>query len=329
MNLKYSQSVYAAAEQKLAERKQRAELEQQARQRYVYEKLPEVEAIERRMSTNYCTLLRAIATHTENAKLTAEKLRDRSLVDRERVRILVKDLTGDADYLEVKYSCKNCGDTGYREGERCQCLKDLLRQTAVEEFNSRSTIRLRDFGEFDPTIYPDPEQREKMLGLKRLLEGYAAHFPDGSKSLILTGHTGLGKTFLSSCIATAVAGNGHAVAFSSASDLLRSVENEHFGRAEGDTLSAVIAADLLIIDDLGSEFHSPFNDATLYNIINGRINLNRRTIISTNLDKLQLDRRYGERIGSRLIGEFIFIPIGGSDLRQEMSSRKRTAAPIT
>jgi DNA replication protein DnaC len=139
--------------------------------------------------------------------------------------------------------------------------------------------------------------------------------------MLFMGQTGLGKTFLSSCIAKAIAEKGYAVAFGSISDFLREIENEHFGRTEGNTLDALLNADIVILDDLGSEFSGTFYESTIYNIINGRINLKKPTIISTNLTQSQLNLRYNERISSRVFNEFMPIMFVGKDIRQKKASK--------
>ena len=120
---------------------------------------------------------------------------------------------------------------------------------------------------------------------------------------------------MSSILTKQLTENGFNVAFGSILDFLRAVENERFGRSEGDTLSILIGADLLILDDLGSEFQTAFNESALYDIINSRINLDKPTIISTNLSVSELNGRYNERIVSRITGCFEPIPFLGKDIR--------------
>ncbi len=100
---------------------------------------------------------------------------------------------------------------------------------------------------------------------------------------------------------------------------LRIIEKEHFGRSENpetDTLQILIAADLLILDDLGSEFRTSFYESVIYNIINSRINLGLPTIISSNLSVSELQKNYNDRIISRLFSVYRILPFVGEDIRQ-------------
>ncbi|MCR5141897.1 MAG: ATP-binding protein [Ruminococcus sp.] len=317
MSLKYSFDVVTRAEQTLAERKNKAEKDQQERERYVYSQLPEVEAMRRRIRERFHSLIMLVANHDKDAGAKAERIRDEIREDQDRIRMMVADLTGDPDYLETKYACPECSDTGYVEGIRCKCMDELLRRFAIEELNKNSTIVLHTFDEFTDSCYDDPKLRTRMNNMKKFFSDYCAAFPNNCKSLFLTGRTGLGKTFFSTSIASALAGRGFAVAIGSVSDLLRDIENDHFGRSDKNTMELMLAADMLIIDDLGTEFKTPFNDSTIYSILNSRINQRKATIISTNMSVEQLNERYNEQIASRIIGGFMPIVFTGCDLRQK------------
>jgi DNA replication protein DnaC len=151
-------------------------------------------------------------------------------------------------------------------------------------------------------------------------------FSKTSKSIFMNGSTGLGKTFLSAAIANELLKKGFSVAFDTIQNYLRAIENEHFGRStDRDTLQIINDADLLIIDDLGSEFSSSFYSAAIYNIINTRLNKCAPTIISSNLSLQELQDKYDDRIISRLTGMFSWMPFLGRDIRHinsYMSMRK-------
>lgn len=317
----YSQNVYDKAAETLSMRRKTAAADLESRERYVYEKLPEVKQMQAAVRNTYFELVKIIASHTHDAESAAKLVRDKNLATQKRIETLVGDLTGDPDYLKPRYTCPDCEDSGFRDGVRCRCFEELLKKYAAEELNERSSIALHDFSEFRPDFYAEGEERRRMTELCRYFINYCEHFPKGCRSMLFMGQTGLGKTFLSSCIAKAVAAKGYAVVFGSTSDILRAIENEHFGRAEGGTLDALLEADLVILDDLGSEFSGAFYEATIYNIINGRINLKKPTVISTNLDESRFDSRYNERICSRVFNEFMPIRFVGKDIRQLKASR--------
>lgn len=319
--MKYTQSAYDKAAAAISQRLKDRETEILRRENYIYEKLPEVRRLRASIKNTYYELVKIIAAHTPEAEQAAKLVRDKNIATQQRISMLVGDLTGDPDYLNPKYVCSDCKDTGFIDGARCHCFEELLRSYTVKELNEQTTISLHDFSEFRPDFYEEGENRRRMNEYCRYFIEYCKHFPQGCRSMLIMGQTGLGKTFLSSCIAKAIAAKGYAVAFGSVSDFLRRIENEHFGRTEGNTLDALLAADIVIIDDLGSEFSGAFYEATIYNIINGRINLRKPTVISTNLTESQFNARYNERISSRVFNEFMPIMFVGKDIRQQKASR--------
>jgi DNA replication protein DnaC len=319
--MKYTVSAYDKAEAVLSQRRKDSRDELSRREAYANEHLPEIKSLRDVVRNTYFELVKIVASHAPDAKERAEKVRDENLNARRRIAIMLTDLTGDPDYLKPKYVCEKCRDMGYVEGIRCDCMEELIKKYTVEELNASSTVMLHDFSEYNPAFYPDGENRERMNEYFRYFKSYCEHFPHGCRSMLFMGQTGLGKTFLSSCIAKAIAENGYTAAFGSVSDFLRKIENEHFGRSEGNTLDTLLAADLVIIDDLGSEFSGAFYEATIYNLINGRINLRRPTIISTNLTEAQFNARYNERISSRVFNDFMPIMFVGKDIRQQKANR--------
>lgn len=319
--MKYTHNAFLRAEEELKKRRQDAEDDLAAREDYIYSKLPEVRDMRESLKTSYLELMKIIAGHDPDAAASAAAVREKNLATQERIAILIEDLTGDRKYLEPHYTCSKCSDTGYFEGERCDCMKDLLRAYTVQELNDNMSISLHDFSEFDPSFYVNESDRERMAKWIAYLKNYCETFPKDTRSMLFSGGTGLGKTFVSSCVAKALSERGFVTVFGSAYDLLRKVEDEHFGREEGDTLDSLISADMLIIDDLGSEPPSQFYESTLYNILNGRINRRRPLIISTNLSQTELEKRYHDRISSRVVG-FAPLRFSGRDIRQQIAQRR-------
>ncbi|HPU58162.1 MAG TPA: ATP-binding protein, partial [Candidatus Avimonas sp.] len=155
--------------------------------------------------------------------------------------------------------------------------------------------------------------------MKEIIEyckNYAEDFDCNSPSLLLRGATGTGKTHVSLSIAKVAIDKGFGVIYGPVQKLLHKIEKEHFGRADGNSEDMMIECDLLILDDLGTEFSSPFYTSCLYNLINSRILDGKPTIISTNFNQNELMERYGEQITSRIIGNFVPLTFMGKDIRQ-------------
>lgn len=322
--MKYTRNAYDLAEEELARRRTEAESERSARIAEISAKAPEIYELHRSLaSTNYSMIsLIGKGRSPQEIREQINQMKEKNLLAQRTVRGMLESFGYPADYLEYHYHCENCRDTGYKEGVRCQCLEKLLTSLTLAELNSQCSIELRDFSEFRLDFYPDDpasevSPRKKMRSVYEYCKSYADGFGDRSHSLFLFGRTGLGKTFLSSCIARQLLENGHNVFFGSLLKVLRQIEDERFGRREGATTDILTEAELVILDDLGSEFQTQFTDAVLYEIINERINSGRPTIISTNLSPRELDKKYNDRIVSRLTGCFVPVMFIGSDVRQE------------
>ena len=156
-----------------------------------------------------------------------------------------------------------------------------------------------------------------MESVMNFCKSYAADFSTYSPSIILQGNTGLGKTHLSLAIAGEVIKRGFGVIYASAQNILSQLENEKFGRAQyADTEKNILECDLLILDDLGSEFRSQFTVSEVYNIINTRLLNGNPTIISTNLSMESIEDIYTPRIASRILSEYTLLWFDGKDIRQ-------------
>ena len=266
-----------------------------------------------------------ISKNTDIAKIILE-IKQKNIACQEKLKKILTSCGYSSDYLLANYTCKLCNDTGAINGMRCQCVTELLNKYTVEKLNEQCKIKLQSFSDFMLDYYPESVEykdsksvnsREIMCGNLKYLMDYAQNFTKNSHGLFMVGKTGLGKTFLSSCIANELLKKGFSVAFDSIQNYLRDIEKEHFGKADGDTLETLLNADLVILDDLGSEFSSSFNNSVIYNIINSRSNAGMPTIVSTNLSLDELKARYDDRITSRLMGSLHPIRFIGEDIRQK------------
>lgn len=290
----------------------------------IKEKYPEVYSVYSAILSTKDRLAEVIFSKNQDVRKAIEKIRDDNLSQQQLLRDMLRALSLPEDYMSVKYACPLCCDTGVRGGNRCKCLTELLDRYAVQKLNEQCKIKLADFSDFDITYYPEVyEYRGKKINAREMMAenlkfciDYAKNFSMNSPGLFMFGGTGLGKTFLSSCIAKELLKNGFSVAFDSIQNYLRQIENEHFGRSEGDTLQTLLNSDLVILDDLGSEFGSSFNASAIYNIINSRLNSGKPTVVSSNLSLEELSDKYDDRIISRLTGMFYTVRFIGEDIRQ-------------
>lgn len=300
------------------------------------EKLPAVMQVRARLATTAVQLSRLILAHKEDVAQGVERIRRSNLALQEEEKRLLREGGYPEDYLEHRYQCARCKDTGYLGDERCQCLKNLMRQLALEELNRVSQLKLSSFSDFELRYYPaapDPGTKivpqDWMGQVLGFCQNYAEQFSPASKSILMQGPTGLGKTHLSLAIAAKVIEQGYGVVYGSAQDFLRVVENEHFQRAEGksrsETLDGLLEADLLILDDLGTEFSTSFTQSVIYNLINTRLIREKPTIISTNFTARELESKYEQRVMSRLHTQYVHLRFVGQDIRQLRSINRRAA----
>ena len=220
------------------------------------------------------------------------------------------------DYTDVVYECPLCGDTGYRGTELCSCMKKALAKAVLESAGLSALAESQSFGSFDLRFYSGENRRTMERNLD-FCRDYAKTFHDGSESLLFIGNTGLGKTHLSTSIAVSVIERGFDVVYHSAPSVFAALEAEKFGRPSALSSAELFDADLLILDDLGAENPGALNVNFLYHIVNTRLVSQRPTLINTNLSPAELQKRYTDRVASRLLGEYRVLRFAGSDVRMQ------------
>lgn len=322
--MSYDKRIYEQAEQELDRRRLAAESRLDLNIAEAERKIPEIAEIRRQLSSTSVELSKLIIKRDGDFRRNFEKLREQNLQGQAMIKRLLAKNGFPENYLEARYSCQICRDKGYAGGERCVCYKELLNKLAVEKLNSEANMPDCDFEHFSLSYY-DGKSENGMNSRKKMEENlgvcldYANGFSRNSSSLFILGKTGVGKTHISLAIAKRVTERGYTAAYGSLLNYLRIIEKEHFGRSEdseSDTMQVLINADLLVLDDLGSEFRSNFYESALYNIINSRINLGLPTIISSNLSVTELQKNYNDRIISRIFGMFTTLMFVGEDVRQ-------------
>ena len=231
-----------------------------------------------------------------------------------------------ADALEPKFTCKKCQDTGSVQGRTCECVHKLMQDLRREEIEALSSLSISSFDTMELRYYPNTMDeklgepvRTYMGGLLDDLRSYAEEFDHSSESLMLFGNAGLGKTHAALAIAGIVLQKGFDVIYVSSPDFFGKLEALHFGSDPGGEeetlLQTAAGADLLILDDLGTEFNSSFFLSTLYSLLNNRLGAKLPTIVTTNItDGALLEKLYTEKISSRL-SSFVPCLFVGEDIR--------------
>lgn len=321
--VKYDPSVYKIAGAELRRRKNQAESDLLLRREEIFSRSPSLRNICAQLETTSRKYLEIVLRGGPDRQQQLDALRrSNEELNREKRAILI-ELTGDADYLKAKYTCPVCEDSGFKDGVRCRCFEQLLKKTAAEEFVRSCGVKLCDFSDFNSEIVPEFDDhgnpaRERMIKNFNYARSYCESFRLDSPSLLFIGRTGLGKSFLSSCIAKEVLEKGFNVIIGQVATFVRRIQKEQFDHAEGNTLDSLIDCDLLVLDDLGSEFKTQFTESALFEILNARINAMRPTIISTNFSVSELNEQYNERLISRITGSFLPLMFWGKDVRPSL-----------
>lgn len=232
----------------------------------------------------------------------------------------IKNNNVDISVIEPKFCCEKCSDTGYINGKLCNCVKEKATALNYDELNKDVNLSEYTFDKFSLDYYPEKVNgnvlsREIMTKICGFCVKYAKEFDENSESLLFFGKTGLGKTHLSLSIANEVIKKGYNVVYGPISKIIGNIEREHFSGNERTTLSNILESDLLIFDDLGTEFTTQFVSSTIFDIINSRILNNKPTIINTNLDFEGLKQKYSERVVSRIVGNYRMLEFFGNDIR--------------
>ena len=320
----YSAEVVKRARARLSQAKLDRELENRQHLAIAYQQVPRIREIDKQLQQ---TMLQAAsAAFTPGADVSAQleqaKLNNLSLQEERRV---LAQLNFEEGFLDESPICPLCGGEGYVGTQMCECLQELCRQEQKKEL-TLLTGGQEHFGQFRLDYYPDRIDPNLGMNIRTVMEKtyetcrrYAATFGNKSVNLLFSGETGLGKTFLSACIARAVAENGHSVVYETAGHLFSALERAKFGGSEEERRSVekYTDCDLLIVDDLGTEMPGQFVTSSLYNLINDRILSGKATVISTNLNTEDLSKRYSPQIASRLRGNYVRVPFLGDDIRMK------------
>ena len=297
-----------------------------ARRQELEEKIPGLRELDARLSTFGLRVMKQ-ALEGGNTQQAIKELQEENRKVLEIRRNLLLQYGYPEDYCKPHYECEKCNDSGYVGIQMCACMRRRLTDAAMESSGLGSLMSRQSFANFSLEYYrSSPEEYERMKQTLSKLQAYAANFStNGDKpapsSILLLGGTGLGKTHLSTSVAREVIELGFDVFYNTAVGMISDFEVRRFGNTmalgDADNTERYVACDLLILDDLGTEVVNQFTQSCLYYVLNSRLNLNRPTIISTNLKPDELRRTYADRITSRLMGEFLILPFYGTDIRKQ------------
>jgi DNA replication protein DnaC len=326
----YGKNINIMAEERLSQRKNKALSNQEKRKNEIFAKIPRLEEIEEELSSIGAEAAKAVI-NSHNPKEIAQALANKSLELQREMKVILFQNGYTEDALEPHFVCNKCQDTGrYDDADGktvlCDCLKKLRTQIACEELNKVSPLSLSTFESFsldnyDMDIYEGmtTSAYDRMSKIFDYCKRYSANFTLNRPGILMKGATGLGKTHLSLAIANEVIKKGFGVIYVSAPMILAKLEKKHFSYAydeEEGMMNVLTECDLLIIDDLGTEFQSNYSSSTVYNIFNTRLLNGKPTIINTNLTLKEMEGIYTPRFVSRIIGNCSKLDFLGRDIRQ-------------
>ena len=312
------------------ELRQKNAMDLENRKRAVFIKVPRLEEVDSEIKSLGLKLYK-IAISGGDVKPQIDELRasQKKLLTVKKALLLENGYS--EDELSLRYSCNICKDTGSIDAKPCVCFKKKLIEKAYEQSNLSAQLTHQSFDTFDMSLYSDEVDERFGVSPKahigRIVEickDFVADFDNSKISLLFWGEPGLGKTFLSTCIAKELIATNHSVIYETAYKTFSMLEDLKFKRNENTEklkfkVDKLYSCDLLILDDLGSEFSTQYTTAALFDIINSRLISGKKTVINTNLSMEELKKKYGERVVSRLYGHFKVIQFIGGDIRIDKS----------
>lgn len=304
----------------------KAQAEMLARQDEIYSNFPEIKKIDGDIASSGLKKMRETMKNPKLAKKLSLSMKEEiSALKKERTRILLENGYSE-DYLNVKYQCERCKDTGYIGDKKCGCFSQMLvkavyGRSGLGEALEGFSIKDFDLSLYSDEIYPGAEisPRKHMREVFAAVQNFIAGFGYEFKNLLFYGGTGLGKTFLCSAVAKELLDEGRFVIYVTASQLFKTIEQDKFSKNDDEEpsrfLEDILSAELLIIDDLGSEFSTALSASEAFDIINSRLIQKKPVIISTNLELSDWANIYSDRIISRIWGNYEILEFFGEDIR--------------
>ena len=318
----YSMEVMQRARARLAAAKADRESENRQHLDEAYARVPRLREIDRQLRLTMAMAAQAAFSRGGDISGMLEEAKKQNQALQKEREVLIR-MYFEEGYLDDSPICDRCGGSGYVGSQMCECLAELCRQEQKKELTFLNVGR-ETFDQFRLDYYPDRIDSKFGVNVRTVMEKtyqtcrrYAYGFTERSGNLLFSGDTGLGKTFLSACIARTVADRGFSVVYESAGHLFAKLERAKFSGDEQarEEVKKYSECDLLIVDDLGTEMPGQFTTAALYSLVNDRLLAGKAMIISTNLNTEDLSRRYSSQIASRLRGSFTRVAFLGDDIR--------------
>ena len=324
----YDPQVLRRATELLEQQRREHQLKKAHLRLQAYDRQPRLEQLDRQLQGTMAQLVATTLRKGGNAAEAVRGIKERNLaIQAERAELLT-EIGLSPEALDDAPMCSNCGDTGWKGARMCACLKAIYAKEQIGELSKLLDLGTQSFDTFRLDYYPDQilpgetkSPRARMITVRDICRAYADNFGSFAiRNLFLHGAPGLGKTFLSACIARSVSEQGHSVVYDTAGNIFAQFEDRKFQRA-GDNQEArdetrrYLTCDLLIVDDLGSELTTQFTQTALYELINTRLVAGRSTVISSNLSMPEVAQRYSPQIASRLSGEYHNLKFYGTDIR--------------
>lgn len=294
----------------------------------IYAACPRLQEIEQEIALTGVHIARMVLQKPENMQLLLKKLKKTLSQLQKEKKGLLSELGFSEKALQLNFVCNDCKDTGYIDNVPCHCMKQKLIDLAYDQSNIKEIVKQENFDTFDFRYYSEEineyegwspnDNIKKIYG--RCMD-FCDNFDKTFQNLFLYGETGLGKTFLCNCIAKELLDKGYIVLYMTAGQLFDRIEKQQFDsnnqEEKQDIMQDLLTVDLLIIDDLGTEFSTILSSAKLFHIINSRMLTKKPVIISTNLSPNELINQYSDRVVSRIAGTYIMLKFFGSDIRQK------------
>lgn len=315
--------------------KDKASAEDSAKARLieVYKRIPRVKQIDDSLASIGMEIARAAFDGKTDINAFIEKKKQEAMDLKIEKAELFTHNNFPVDYTLPVYKCSDCHDTGYTDAGRCHCFKQKLIDKYYDQSNLKHILTKENFDNFVFDYYSVHKFEDELVSPRKNIEeiftaciNFVKDFDKSSENLFFYGRSGLGKTFLSNCIAKDLLDRGKLVIYQTCSGLIELLKQEKFDKideASEEKIDDILNSDLLIIDDMGTEYITDFSQIELFNVLNKRLLSNKKMIISTNLSLENIMNVYSERITSRIFGSFTMYKFYGDDIRLRIGQQKR------